>query len=118
LRKAELRLGLELPAQARTLWSEVNGLTVDDPLFRLLPLSEVFTAQAGLLTFAQCDGTVHIAFDTNSINEAGQWSIVNAETGYRITCTVASFWSVHMWNWLLKRRPFWLDVPRSVPTPI
>jgi hypothetical protein len=116
LREAELRLGLELPAQVRTLWAEVNGLTVDDPLLRLLPLSE-FTVQAGLLMFAECDGTVQIAFDTNSINEAGQWSIVNADTGYRITYTVASFWSVHMWNWLLKRRPFWFDVHRSIATP-
>jgi hypothetical protein len=44
-----------------------------------------------------------------------QWSIVNADTLYQISYTMASYWSAHMWTWLVKRRPIWFDV-HEAPT--
>lgn len=90
-----------------------NGMEVDTPHIKLWPIEE-FQRQGAKLVFAQCDRTVSLAFEILERNEAGEWFIVNAETGYRITYTMASFWSVHMWNWIEKHRPFWYDVYRSI----
>lgn len=90
-----------------------KGLEVDTPHIKLRPIEEFERQGAGLI-FAQCDRTVSLAFEILERNEAGEWAIVNAETGYRITYTMASFWSVHMWNWIEKRRPFWSDVCRAL----
>ncbi len=109
LRETENRLSLQFPAPVRTFWTFMNGLSVDDPPFEVLPLSK-FSVDAGALVFARCNAEVRVAFDTRVANEAGEWSVINADTGYRITYTMASFWSVHMWTWILKRRPIWFDV--------
>jgi len=114
LRQTEHRLLLELPAPVRAFWTSINGLIVEDPPFEMLPLSQ-FSVDGGLLVFARCSHNVRIAFDTRTKNEAGQWSIVNADTLYQITYTMASFWSAHMWTWLVKRRPIWFDV-HGAPT--
>jgi hypothetical protein len=108
LDRTEKRLGLTLPAQVVTFWKAFDGIRVDDPPFLLLPHSD-FVVEDGLILFGRCDNSVPLAFDTRSPNEAGQWSIVNADSGYRITFTMASFWSAHMWTWIVKRRPIWID---------
>ncbi len=109
LQETEERLLVQLPTQVRSFWTAMDGVVVDDPAFEVLPLSD-FTLDRGLLIFVTCNNEVQIAFDTSSKNVAGQWSIVNAGTGYRITYTMASFWSAHMWTWVAKRRPIWFDV--------
>ena len=81
LRETERRLSLEFPEQVRAFWTSINGLTVKDPPFEVLPLAH-FSGDAGLLVFARCNDNVRIAFDTSTKNVAGQWSIVNADTGY------------------------------------
>jgi hypothetical protein len=77
-----------------------------------MSLSEM-NREADLLTFSLFDRTVRMAFDIRGLNVADQWSIVNADTNYVATLTIASFLSVHMWSWIVKRRPIWHDVHGS-----
>jgi cell wall assembly regulator SMI1 len=109
VREAESCLGLKFPEQVASLWRAFDGLEVDDPPFKILSLSEM-KREDGLLVFCSCDRTVRLAFDVSAKNQAGQWSIVNAGTNYCITLTIASFWSTHMWFWIIKRSPIWYDV--------
>jgi hypothetical protein len=39
---------------------------------------------------------------------SNQWDIV-ASNGYRITFTMASFWTTKIWAWVEKRRAIWQD---------
>lgn len=108
-RECEERLGVSLPAQIVAFWTEINGLRVDDPPLEVLPLSQLYLEGTALI-FASCHTDVRLAFDTSAINCAGEWSIISVHTRYRITLTMASFWSIHMWTWIVKRRPIWFDV--------
>ena len=105
---AERRLGVSFPTQVRLFYGAVDGIEVVDPPFKLYALSEM-KRDGPLLEFCLCHRVHRLAFDTVEINNAGQWFIVNAETGYRITSTMASFWSIRMWTWIEKRRPIWYD---------
>ena len=103
---AQARLGLEFPEPVIELWSALNGLEVQDPPFQILPL-DAMTLDRGYLVFCMCNRSVRLGFDTRTINEAGQWNIVNVDSGYRLTLTIGSFWSMHMWTWVVKWRPIW-----------
>jgi hypothetical protein len=111
-RQTEARLGIKFPEQVVSFWMAFDGLEVDLPPFKILPFSEM-KREGELVVFCLCDRTIRVAFDVRAENEAGQWSILNAETGYRITLTMASFWSTHMWSWIVKHRPIWYDVHSS-----
>lgn len=106
---AESRLEVRLPEQVRRFYSAFDGLEVVDPPFKLFPLSELHR-DGSLLEFCRCDGIHRLAFDTSQLNPRDQWFIVNADTGYRVTFTMASFWSVRMWSWIELGRPIWFDV--------
>lgn len=112
IRTSEVRLGVEFPEQVASFWKAFNGLEVSDPAFEVFSLSET-KRDGGLLIFCSCNRKVRIAFDVVAPNQAGQWSVVNADTRYRITQTMASFWSVHMWSWIIKHRPIWYDANHS-----
>lgn len=113
IRETEERLGVKFPEQVASFWRFFDGLEVDAPPFKILSLSEM-KREGKLVVFGVCDRLNRIAFDVGGANEAGQWSILNAETGYCITLTMASFWSVHMWSWIVKHRPIWYDVHKSL----
>src|SRR5688572_12690300 len=87
---AEQRLGVTFPEQVRRFYSAFDGIEVLAPPFKLYPLDEL-EREGSLLEFCLCDQVHRLAFETGQVNEAGQWFIVNAETGYRITYTMASF---------------------------
>jgi len=106
---AEARLGVRFPEQVRHFYSAFDGLEVVDPPFRVLPLSEL-ERDGSLIEFCRCDHVHRLAFDTSHLNPRDQWFIVNAETGYRVTFTMASFWSIRMWSWIELGRPIWFDV--------
>lgn len=105
----ERRLGVIFPDQVRLLFETCDGIEVTQPAFKLYPLAEL-QRDGTLLEFCLCDRVHRLAFETREINAAGQWSIVNVDTGYRVTFTIASFWSIRMWSWIEKRRPIWYDV--------
>jgi len=112
MQESEARLGVKFPEQVRAFWRAFDGLDVDNPPFKILSTCEM-KREGEFVVFCVCDRIVSIAFDVSATNEAGQWSILNAKTGYVITYTMASFGSVHMWSWIIKHRPIWYDVPDS-----
>ncbi len=105
---AEQRLGVKFPEQVRRFYSAFDGIEVLEPPFKLYALDELERDDSQLV-FCLCDHVHRLAFKTGQVNDAGQWFIVNAETGYRITYTMASFWSIHMWSWIELGRPIWYD---------
>ena len=102
----EQRLKIQFPEPLVQFWTSINGVEVAEPRLVIYPLAS-FVMNSGLLIFAECNGGVRLAFDTSERNEADQWSILNADTGYRVTYTLGSFCCIHGWTWLLKRRPIW-----------
>lgn len=112
--ECEERLSVLVTTAIVPFWTVINGLLVDNPRLEVLPLSK-FSLEGKSLVFAICSNDMSIAFDTAGVNVANQWSIINARTGYRVTYTVASFWSAHMWTWIVKRRPIWFDVHGDRP---
>lgn len=114
IRITEERLQVRFPEPVVEVWSAINGIEVTDPRLVIYPV-EGFVMEAGRLVFAECDGGVRLAFDATMRNEAGQWSIVNAETGYLITYTLGSFYCTRIWTWLIKRRPIWFHIYPDIP---
>ena len=108
LQAAEDRIGRRLPSQVRAFYSQHNGLSVDDPRFEVLSLNDLAVDEQFRIHFATADGTDRICFDCSRFNEAGQWDIIEPETGNRITYTMASFWTNKMWKWIDRRLRFWL----------
>ena len=104
---AEDRIGLKFPDQVRAFYSEYNGLRVDDPRFEILSLNRLSVDDQSRIQFATADDADRICFDCSCFNEAGQWDIIEPETGDRITYTMASFWSNKMWKWIDRRLRFW-----------
>lgn len=87
----------------------MNGLIVEKPALAIRALDELEIDNKGLMHFAVFDNKHIIAFDTNSINNAEQWNIVNRDTGYLVTLTMASFWANKIWAWLISQRTIWKE---------
>ena len=102
----EQRLSLSFPEQVKLFYRHFNGLRVDDPQLEVLPIERLDFASPNRLHFATLDGNREIFFDVSHINEASQWDIV-ALDDYRVTFTMASFWTNKIWAWIEKRRPIW-----------
>jgi hypothetical protein len=108
IERCEKRLGVSLPPAVREMYLSFDGLKAGHPPFVIYPL-EGIVRDENLLVFSICDQAHQLAFDTRELNRAAQWFIVNADTGYRITYTIASFLSTRMWSWVEKERPIWRD---------
>jgi SMI1/KNR4 family protein SUKH-1 len=106
LLRAEQRLGVTFPEQVRLFYRSFNGLRVDDPPLEVLPVGRLNFASPDRLHFATLGGGRPLYFDVSHPNEAGQWDIVSADD-YRVTLTMASFWSNKIWAWVEQRRAIW-----------
>jgi len=106
--ESEARLRIVFPEPVRRFYLACNGVQVNDPSLRILPI-EVLQWSESLIVFCICDGVHRIAFRTCELNRLGQWSIVDADSNYEITDSMASFWSTHLWQWLRFRRKIWRD---------
>lgn len=106
--RAERRLGVSLPEQVRLFYRSFNGLRVDDPQLEVLSVERLNFASPSRLHFATLDGGRPLYFDVSHAKEAGQWGIVSADD-YRVTLTMASFWSNKIWTWIEKRRAIWRE---------
>ena len=107
--EAEQRLNIQIPAQIRMFYQHFNGLSVENPPFQILSLSQFNFISPNLLHFSTFDSQQKVCFDTSCLNEAEQWLIVFADNKYEITFTMASFWSNKIWKWLGSRQPIWLN---------
>ena len=105
--RREQEWGLSFPAQVRSFYRSYNGLRVEEPHIEVLPVERLSLSMPDRLHFATLNGREHLYFDVSHINEAEQWDIV-ATDDFRVTLTMASFWSIRMWSWIEKKRPIWL----------
>ena len=106
--EAESKLGLEFPKEVVSLYQSFNGLSVEKPMLKIHCIKDLANS-AGLIEFAVFNGSEPVAFNSSKINQAGQWSIVNADTGFEITLTLASFLTNKVWAWLHRGREIWAE---------
>lgn len=106
VKRAERKLGLVFPAQVRSFYCSFNGLQVEEPQLEMLPVERLNFSMPNRLHFATLNGIEHLYFDGSRINEAEQWDII-AANGFRVTLTLASFWSNKMWAWIEWKKPIW-----------
>lgn len=112
IEEAEQRLAISFPQQVKCFYQHYDGLRVDDPQLEILPIEQINFSSPNRLHFATLDGNRYLFLDTSKRNEANQWDIVTAE-GFRVTVTMASFWSNRMWSWIEKRREIWREEPAT-----
>ncbi|AKQ70393.1 hypothetical protein A176_007305 [Myxococcus hansupus] len=106
LRALSERLGEPLPPQVEWFWGAHDGLVIQEPRLHILACGQ-WAPVNGLMHFATFDDTHRLGFDLRRRNEADQWDILNVETGFRVTLTMASFWSNKVLAWVDKRRAVW-----------
>lgn len=106
--RAETRLEISLPAQVALFYLAFDGLRVEEPRLEIRALEQLEFDGGGRLHFCSLADNRRLVFDTARLNAAGQWDIVSVD-GYRVTFTMASFWSNKIWAWIEKRRPIWCD---------
>ena len=104
--QAEERLGISFPAQVVIFYKNFNGLRVEKPQLEVLPIGNLNFAFPNRLHFATFDGNHRLYFDTSQTNAAEQWDIV-AEDDFRVTLTMASFWSNKIFAWVERKRVIW-----------
>ncbi|WP_375758507.1 hypothetical protein [Corallococcus exercitus] len=105
----ERRLGVTFPANVRRFYAAHDGVWVEAPSLIIRPLEELVLAPGGRLSFADFDFQHTLAFAVDAVNEAGEWDIVNAKTGFKVTLTMASFWSNKVFAWVMRQRPIWAE---------
>jgi hypothetical protein len=105
--EVEKKIGVKFPEQVKWFFQACNGLRVIEPAISVKSLSDLKIGQNFTIEFTVIDNQHILSFDAARINEAGQWSIVNSETGFVVTKTMASFWSNKIFAWLDNRRTIW-----------
>lgn len=107
MQNTESRLNVKFPEPVKLFYTFYNGLSVNDPHFEILSLEKLNWYSDHLIHFATFNFQHKACFDISKQNSAGQWMIVNGETGFQITMTMESFWSNKLLAWVEKRRPVW-----------
>jgi hypothetical protein len=100
-------IGKKLPEQVKMFYKSCNGLSVNQKL-EIYEINKLNISD-GILEFALFNGKYPVGFDISHINDAGQWSIINVETKFVITQTMASFLTNKIWAWLLRGRKIWAE---------
>ena len=106
----ERRLAISLPHQIKLSYQHYNGFSVENPPLEILPLNALSYQADSKIHFATFNKSAKVCFDSNSLNQAGQWSILNCQDDYLITLTMASFWSNKVFAWIDKRRKIWTEI--------
>ncbi len=101
------RTGCQLPSKVKCFYENFNGLVIKEKEFSLYPINALTKIEdSPLIEFCKIQD-VSICFDTSKLNSAEQWDIIEPEEKYRITLTMASFWSNKIWKWFNKSGEFW-----------
>jgi cell wall assembly regulator SMI1 len=106
---AETRLGVTFPEQVKVFYRNYDGLVAGAPPVVVHSVANLRFITAEYLLFATIANEHDFCFDVSSLNQAEQWDIVAAATGYRVTLTMASFWSNKLWTVLVKNQPIWQE---------
>ncbi len=104
--KIEHNLKVTFPIQVKSIYQYCNGLKVRTPKLEILALDKLVN-NSGIIVFSIFNSQYSIGFNTNEINEANQWNIINVDSYYVVTLTIASFWSNKIWAWLRNEREIW-----------
>ncbi len=104
----ESKLKISFPAQVKLFYEKFNGLKVDFPNLEIFPVENLKFHSKNRLNFAVFDENHQLFFDTSHFNEANQWNIVS-DNDFRVTLTMASFWSNKIWAWIEKERKIWKE---------
>ncbi|NMO19599.1 SMI1/KNR4 family protein [Pyxidicoccus fallax] len=107
LAEVERRLGTRLPPGVRRFYEALDGFEVSSPRLHVFRAQSLSKDPDGRIAFAEFAGRHRLVFLANQLNPAQEWSIANAETGFVVTLTMASFWSNKVFAWLDRQRPVW-----------
>ena len=102
----EQKLKVIFPKQVKVFYSNYNGLLTKNPSLELYKIEELELIEK-LIIFGKFNNIYEVAFDTNTLNSANQWNIINVKNKYCITLTMASFWSNKIPVWLKSKREIW-----------
>lgn len=109
MRTFEERHEIKVPLQVRLFYQKCNGLVVEVPPLEITPIENLDADETGKIIFATFNQKHLICFDTSQLNAASQWDILNYDTNFHISLTMASFWSNKIFAWLDKRRTIWQE---------
>jgi hypothetical protein len=105
----EERNAIIIPEQVMWFYQKCNGLKVEAPPLDIKPIEDLHIDEAGKIIFSVFDEQHRLCFDTSKINDASQWNILNYDTGFLVTLTMASFWTNKVFDWLDKKRTIWKE---------
>lgn len=100
---------LIIPEKIKEFYQIINGFETKNPLFEMLPLEKWIKNNDGFIHFATFNNCERIGFDTNRLNTANQWTIVNLANRFELTLSMSSFWSNKIWHWLKDQKKIWED---------
>ncbi len=104
----ESSLNIKIPERVKDLYLVANGLKTTNPDFELVEISS-WKVDSGLIHFATFDNFSRVYFKITELNQASEWTILNAEDHYEITLTISSFWSNKIWHWIEQGKRIWID---------
>jgi hypothetical protein len=73
----------------------------------LLKISNFELIDNRFLLFSKVNSIEMICFDTNNVNSANEWDIVNYSNNYLITKTIESYLTNKVWAFIDREREFW-----------
>jgi hypothetical protein len=107
IRGFEARVNGAAPPQVAMFYRHCNGLSVAAPKVDVFPIEDLHRKEPGLVPFCRFDGRHELSFDVRQRNAADEWTIINADTGFQVTLTLASFLFNKLFAWVKKQRPIW-----------
>ena len=104
----EKLLDKEVPRAVEGLLTNFQGLEISFPRhFSIYKWSDMVLLENRFLCFAVMNENVKICFDTQELNTAKEWDIMNYSNRYLITHTTASFLTNKVWAWINRSRIVW-----------
>jgi len=98
----------QLPQSISSFYSIIDQLNINSPrFFEILPITEMKMLNDKLLWFSNINRTEKICFNTEKLNNAGEWDIVGFKNNYIITQTLSSYICNKLWAWVERNRKIW-----------
>lgn len=82
-------------------------IKIADRKIELLKISDFELIEDRFLMFSKVNNTELICFDTNNINSANEWDIVNYSNNYILTKTIESYLTNKIWAFVDREREIW-----------
>jgi hypothetical protein len=108
-KQVEEKLNISIPEKTKEFYLIHNGFKTNQPDFELLSLDNWSKSKNEQIHFATFDSDIKVCFNTENINSANQWTIINQDSKYEITLSMSSFWSNKIWHWLRNEKKIWND---------